>query len=658
MKDIASKRGILFVLIAIFAATVLVSSTSFVHAKESEGTAHIVRIGAVDGDDYVQIEIISDGVIEDVSLDNKKGRDNLDVFIPNVSFDAHEAWIKTTSERLGRLKIQTTPHGVHIVGQSKKLWTSSAIHKDGHQAYVRLYFDTALAGKHVTIPVVPVAAKSSPPTYSQPPSPKTEKIEALIQQLEAPGNLTIPSSMSVPEREGHYVGTPISLDLVDADIKNVIRLIAEISGTNIVVDPNIQGFVTMRVENVPWDQVLEMIMEANDLGTKRQGNVIRIATKQKLQSELEQEQALAEAQLSLIEKQAELEAKKKNWGPIETAFIPIYYIVGIGTPGGTTKTERETTAVTLTGATVTTKETEQSLITALLQPLLSERGEMVYDYGKRMLIVRDYRSRIEEIKQVIARMDVPPEQVKLEVRIVEAIHDFSKALGIRWGFAYENTGSTSFSPSFAVNFPIDTVTSTLGFGWSLIKGQSMFNIDMALNASKEVGEIKLVASPVVYTMTNQEAKITQGYEIPVLEMTEEGQLSIEYKDVLLDVSVIPSVTPDNRILMTIHTVKQDIGPERILAEAAGLRGVDILKKTLDTNVLINDGTIVVLGGVLREDNRKITRSTPGFENIPIFGRLFRSNELELKTEELLIFICPKIIELPPISTASATYNPK
>ncbi|SFM82444.1 secretin and TonB N-terminal domain-containing protein [Thermodesulforhabdus norvegica] len=609
----------------------------------------LLKIGAMEGDKFVQIELVASGEIGDLIFDGRADSSSLSIFIPNASFSAPKAWVRTGSEVLKRLKVQSTKGGVRITGQAEKPWTSSAVRKDGAHAYLRLYFDDNSDAPRVTIPAPAIPVASREQTFQQQPvaEMREEEIEKLLEQLGP-----VPGPGAVPGTEKQYLGAPISLDLVDADIKNVVRLIAEISGTNIVVDPQVQGRITMKVENVPWDQVLDMILEANDLGTKRQGNVIRITTKEKLQKEIELDQALAEAQLKLFEKRAELEAKKKDRGPIETAFIPIYYLVGVSAPGEV-QTEKETTAITLAGTSVTTKETKKPLIVALLQPLLSEKGQMVYDSSRRMLIVRDYSSRIAEIRKVIAQLDRPPEQVKLELRIVEAITSFTKALGINWGFSYQNTGNHSFSPSFDINFPIDTVTSSLSFGWSLLKGQSIFNIDMAINASKELGKTKLLAAPVVYTMTNQEAKITQGTEIPVLEMTEYGELAVEYKDVILELTIVPSVTPDKRILMNIHARKQDIGQDRILAEAAGLKAVDILKKTLDTNVLVDDGTIVVIGGVLREDKRYTRRGTPGLERLPVFGWLFKSYEKDYQTEELLIFISPKIIELPAISTAAA-----
>lgn len=590
----------------------------------ADDSVKILRISGVDEKGALVIKVETDKPFKDCKLLNQENKTLVNILLEGVELDSSMASMPLQSNYIKRVIMKASKNGVLITGEPKTPWDAFTINKEGNVAYVRIYpaqgvkihsgsnYPTAVPKKTYTPDegIIPVVTKTtSPPTGTSTDSfPSGEPVES-------------------PKV---YTGKPISLDLVDADIKNVIRLIADLTGMNIVVDPDVSGKITLKVEQVPWDQVLDMILKVNGLGTEQSGDILRIAKKEKLRKELDEQKSLVEARKKLIEEQMNFEKTKKNIGILETHYLTVNYA------------DME----------VIKKQIENTI--------KSSDGKVELDPRTRTLIYTDYAPRIDDAKRLIAMLDKPLLQVLLEARIVTATSNFARSLGVDWGFNYQNIGSTefdptnpknkatSYNPGFAINnTPATTsapLSSILGFGWNLLRGRDLFSIDMSLKLGEKRGIAKLVSSPKVHTLNNQEAKISQGLEIPYTVQGKDQEPTTEFKEAKLELNVTPSITPDRRILLNLSVEKSD--PDFSVVSAKG--EPSIKRRTVTTRILVEDGSIVVLGGVLEESLSVANVLTPGVSKIPILGNLFKSKDTKVEKNELLIFIRPKIIELPQI----------
>jgi len=299
-----------------------------------------------------------------------------------------------------------------------------------------------------------------------------------------------------------------------------------------------------------------------------------------------------------------------------------------------------------------------------IEEVMSERGKVTFDERTNMLIVHDIRKSIENIRLLVKTLDKVTPQVMIEARIVEAEATFAKELGVSWGVGYYrdvwNTGDTNFMATGSntpfgsttyygikgvepgANLPVGSPTGSIGFLFRKL-GRDIWSVDAQLSAYEQDGKLKIVSAPKVATLDNKEAMIKQGKEVPYLEYTEEGTVSTTFKEVVLQLTVTPHITPDGRVKMKIATKKDELDWINAVEMYGGL--VPALdKKEAETELLVNDGETTVIGGVIKEKEDIVMRRVPFLWKIPLLGRLFQYKSIEKEKTELLIFIAPTIIK--------------
>lgn len=442
---------------------------------------------------------------------------------------------------------------------------------------------------------------------------KTEK-EPPLEEKPIP-KLQVPKISEEGRPPKIYSGRKLSLDFKDADIKNILRLIAEVSNLNIIAGDEVTGKITMRLVDVPWDQALEIILQSKNLGMSQVGNVVRIAPLEALKREV----------------QAELEARraKERLEDLVMELIPINY--------------------------TTAKE-----IVPQVKTVLSERGDVKVDERTNTLIVKDIAKSIPAVKNLVKSLDTKTPMVIIEARIIEANTGFQRELGARWGFVASggdsrkvkvgggSTGTTQgTTTSDLVNLPA-VARSGLGSAGAGAAGVLEFlftsvygleKLDVAISAHENKGEAKIISSPKIATLDNKEASVEQGLRIPYLKLTTEGTVTTDFIDANLKLTVTPHVTNDGHIKMNIK-VKKDAPDESIKVE--NVPSID--KKEAITEVLIKDGGVVAIAGIYSIEKSEGAEGVPLFNKIPFLGWLFKRENKEDKRRDLIIFISPKIMK--------------
>ncbi len=417
--------------------------------------------------------------------------------------------------------------------------------------------------------------------------------------------------------EGKYTGKKISLDFQDVDIVPIFRLLADISGYNVVVSPEVKGKLTLKLINVPWDQALDIILKTFGLGKSFENNVIRIAPHSAFAKESEEAAKAKEAEL----KAEPLEAK--------TSYISYAKISDIE------------------------KAIKDSKI-------LSSRGSISGDVRTSSIIVNDIAAVFPKVENLINTLDKATPQVMIEARIVEISTSDIRRLGIQWGVShvgptpFTQTPYAGYSPlntgpftgnNFMVDFPAPDAGAGAGagFAFGILNHARTGGLDLQLSALQTLGKGKLISSPKVVTTDNEKATIMQGESIPYPQATAEGTISAAFKDVVLSIEVTPHITPANSISMNVKTIKEDFKEfVRIgLGDAPRTTKVEGM-----TKVLIQNGETLVIGGVYKKKERTDDSGVPGLMKIPIIKWLFKSQEREFDVTELLIFITPRILEKP------------
>jgi type IV pilus assembly protein PilQ len=418
-----------------------------------------------------------------------------------------------------------------------------------------------------------------------------------------------------PGMKEDYTGQPISIDLQDADIEHVLRLIGQVAGYNLILDENVSGTISLKLENVPWDQALDLVLLQKDLGMVKRGNILRIATAQQLEKE---HQRVIQARKAALEAQK----SRQELAPLTTEYIQINY-------------------------------TTAGQLQPQVQKFLSKRGQVSQDSRTNQLIVSDTPSHIQKIKSVIRKLDRPERQVLIEARVVFATDSFQRGLGLRWGGGYdsEHQGGEikggvygtqgSITPTtgvdetgFAINVPTQALT-TLGVGGYISKlmGTDLFTIDAQLDLGESKGLVKTISSPRIVTLNNQKAQMTQGTMIATKAESESGGTTTEYVEAVLDLSVTPQITPNNKLILDLDISDDSPVPG----------GEDIETRTAKTKLIVDNGETIVIGGVQQVTETRNERKVPGVGEIPLLGWLFKSKFNNREKRELLIFIRPKII---------------
>ncbi|HMB31393.1 MAG TPA: type IV pilus secretin PilQ [Desulfohalobiaceae bacterium] len=433
-------------------------------------------------------------------------------------------------------------------------------------------------------------------------------------QTETDQNNTQQSSL-YPDMGEDYSGAKVSLDFQDADIEHVLRLIANVANLNLILDDKVQGKVSLKLNNVPWDQALDLILQQKDLDKIKKGNILRITTQKQLR---EEKKNAIEAQ------QMDKKVKKMNkeLAPLNTEYIQINYA-----KAGTLKPQIET--------------------------FLSERGQISSNQRTNQLIVSDTRETIQKIRRVIHKLDRSERQVLIEARIVYATDQFQRNIGIKWGGnldyrsvyhgdqfvqgLYGTLGdSSSNSSGMAVNLPIAEGTKTFGIGGFISKltGSDTYTLDAQLELGESKGQVKTISSPRIVTLNNQQAIVEQGTMIANLIKDEEtGQTTTEYTEATLKLSVTPQITPDNKLILDL--IIQDDSPV--------VGSEDIETKSAQTKLFVDNKQTIVLGGVQMLRQTQSNDRVPGVSKIPFLGWLFKNKAKSNQKRELLIFIKPKIL---------------
>ena len=402
-----------------------------------------------------------------------------------------------------------------------------------------------------------------------------------------------------------FTGEKIKLDFYETDIKNVFRILRSVGGINFAIDKDVEGKVTLSLEDpVPWDQVLDLVLKMNSLGQKTEGNVIRIATLETIKKE---EKLLQEA---FTERKKSLD-DKESLEPLVTEYIPINY-----------------------------SDAETDVKPHIDQILTKGRGKISVDKRTNMIIITDIQAKIDQAKETIYRLDRVTPQIMIEAKVVEVTKNFSRELGLGLGFGKPRTVTTTTDKDFsiALNYPTSAPANTGTFNFYNVLGVDFLNLQAQINASETKGDAKIISSPRILTLDNKKAKIKQGLEFAYLERDTTGGSSVKFKNIDLLLEVTPHVTPDKRISMTVYLTKNDID--------SVTNGVPSLATNeAETELLVNDNDTIVIGGIVKTTDNKSNSGTPGLSEIPILGRLFKTDRSTDNRNELLIFLTPSIIQL-------------
>jgi type IV pilus assembly protein PilQ len=427
------------------------------------------------------------------------------------------------------------------------------------------------------------------------------------------------------EEKKEYTGERLTLNFQDIDVRSVLQLLADTSGQNIVVSDSVSGNLTLRLQNVPWDQALDIVLRTKGLDKRRQDNVIIIGPTEELATR----------------EKAELAAHKEvqELSPTHTEFMQVNYA-----------------KVADLSKLIKSGSGKESM--------LSARGSISIDERTNTLLVQDTSDKLADIRRLVQTLDVPVKQVLIEARIVIVSDTFERDLGARFGVSTAqqnglggllavsgnasssnqilNSGlgtlpATTLDNRFQVNTPAANTNGSIGI--SLLGGSYL--VDLELSAAQNEGKSETISSPRVITANQKQATIMQGVEIPYQESASSGATTTQFKDAVLKLKVTPLITPDNRVILDLDVSDDSVGQQVTSATGGSVPSIDT--RQIITQVLVNDGQTVVLGGILDTTKSKSANKIPFLADIPILGYFFRSTtEINNKTE-LLIFITPKIL---------------
>lgn len=436
--------------------------------------------------------------------------------------------------------------------------------------------------------------------------------------------LTKEEEEAVKKAKFGFTGERLSLNFQDIEVRAVLQLIADFTGKNLVASDTVSGNVTLRLKNVPWDQALEIILKSKGLGKRESGNVIMVAP----QEEIAQREKL------------ELETQKQiaELAPLRTEFVEINYAKAADLA---------------------------TLLKAEENKLLTERGNVSVDQRTNTLLIQETAEKLAEMRQMITTLDRPVRQVLIESRIVIANQDFTKELGVKFGYSKNTFGAnedptddnfgafvggkrpgdtedllTAFNTAGLENFIVDLPTASTPAGAiGLAIGKiGSYLLQLELSALQAEGRGEIISSPRVFTADQKEAVIEQGTEIPYQQASSSGATATQFKKAVLSLRVTPHITPDDRINMTLNVHKD----APVVCPPSTIPCIDT--RNVQSEVLVDNGETVVLGGVYEQTNSNNTRRVPFFGELPYVGALFRNSANVRNKDELLIFVTPKIIK--------------
>jgi type IV pilus assembly protein PilQ len=445
------------------------------------------------------------------------------------------------------------------------------------------------------------------------------------------------------ETKKEYKGERLTLNFQDIEVRAVLQLLADASGQNIVVSDSVGGNLTLRLQNVPWDQALDIVLRTKGLDKRQEGNVIIVAPAEELATR----------------EKAELASKKdiQELEPLHSEYLQINYA------------KASDIALLLKGGTAGAGATGGGTV-------LSSRGKVSVDDRTNTLLLQDTADKIADVRRLVATLDIPVKQVLIETRVVIVTNDFERDLGARFGVTatrangtnglYETTGTasgidtgvssaltnlastgsvypvsiptgSSATNRYNVNLPVASPAGSIAFG---ILG-SDFLVDLELSAAETENRGTVVASPRVITANQKEATIEKGVEIPYQQSASSGATTISFKKAVLSLKAKPLITPDNRIILDLTVSDDTVG--QVVVASGGVNVPSINTQTIETQVVLGDGQTVVLGGILQTNQTLQANKVPWLGDIPILGNLFKTTTNINDKDELLIFVTPKIL---------------
>ncbi len=429
-----------------------------------------------------------------------------------------------------------------------------------------------------------------------------------------------------------YKGERLTLNFQDIETRAVLQLLADTSGQNMVISDTVQGNVTLRLQNVPWDQALDIVMQTKGLDMRQDGNVILIGPAAEIAAR-EKEIASAKKDLSAV-------------APLRSEFLQVNYAKAADLA---------------------------ELIKGKANSLMSERGSVTVDTRTNTLLLQDTAENLADIRRLVSTLDIAVRQVLIEARIVIVNDDFSRELGVRLGATgvatngsdglFALTGSaegtdtitssalsnlTSTGSAFPVTTPsaddrylVNLPTSTSAGSIALAVLGSDYLVDLELSAAQAEGRGEVVSSPKVITANQKEATIEQGVQIPYQQSSSSGASTISFKKATLSLKVTPQITPDDRVILDLSVTKDSVGS--VIVTSGGVNVPSIDTRQISTQVLVNDGQTVVLGGILETEKRDTETKVPLLGDIPVLGHLFKTTSKTNNKDELLVFVTPKIL---------------
>ena len=418
-----------------------------------------------------------------------------------------------------------------------------------------------------------------------------------------------------------YSGEKLSLNFQDIEVRSVLQLIADFTNLNLVASDTVQGGITLRLQNVPWDQALDLVLKTKGLDKRKVGNVLLVAPADEIAARERQE----------------LESQKQiaDLAPLRRELLQVNYA--------------KAADIAKLFQSVTSAEAKAD-----------ERGTITVDERTNNIIAYQTQDRLDELRRIVAQLDIPVRQVMIEARIVEANVDYDKSLGVRWGGSIQNKGNWSSSgvttgDSTTIGTPGSTSTNqpfvdlgasgnTSGIGIAFITDNVL--LDLELTAMEKTGNGEIVSQPKVVTSDKETAKILKGTEIPYQEASSSGATSVSFKEASLSLEVTPQITPDNRIIMEVKVTKDE--PDYLNK----VQDVPPIKKNeVNAKVLVNDGETIVIGGVFSNTQSKVVDKVPFLGDVPYLGRLFRRDVVSDSKSELLVFLTPRIMNNQAIAVS-------
>lgn len=454
-------------------------------------------------------------------------------------------------------------------------------------------------------------------------SPKRTAAVATIATQRAAGAV---SGSAAPQG---YTGKPVTFNFQDVPVRTVLQLIAEESNLNIVASDTVAGNVTLRLINVPWDQAMEIVLRAKQLDKRRDGNVVWVAPQAEI---AEFEKAKADARIALEDREA-----------LVTEYIPINY-------GNAQEIARLLTEDSKSSSGGGAGGSSGGAVT---RGFLSPRGSVSFDNRTNTLLLIDTPRKVEEIRQLLATLDRPVDQVLIEARIVVATENFARELGVLFGVQDRvgtlpeeaENGRTTSDSGFLIDLPTSVPAGLLNL--SILR--SDIQLDLELSALEEEGRGEVVSNPRVITANQREAIIRQGDEVGYLTIqpgTTPGAVAtatVEFKEVLLELKVTPTITQDDRVYLNLMVKKDEVS--ELITNPAGGFVPQIARREVSTAVLIDNGQTVVVGGVYEIKTREDLRKVPYLGDVPVLGNLFKNKGRSTEKAELLIFVTPRILQV-------------